>query len=230
MPALQFSAADSVYLNEATEVAPSGFKGSWPTGRGRTRKETVMTGKRSTALFFALFTLITNASGAAHERDGRSDNGEDRRRPIVWDVAIDCRTWRFNGGIPTAEFGRGDSFLADGTIFPAGTLQAGAQINDPNDPGSIGKWTQRGVMAATLAAIVSGTRPAFFATWFHLLTDGSGLVVDGPHPESGPMAVVGGMGRFSGATGELSDEIIGSNSTGCPNLRLTVTLKKQAPR
>jgi hypothetical protein len=85
-------------------------------------------------------------------------------------------------------------------------------------------------MAATVAEIVSGTRPAFFATWFHLLDDGSGLVVDGPHPESGPMAVVGGMGRFSGAGGQLIDEIIGSNVTGCPNLRLTVRLKKQAPK
>jgi hypothetical protein len=120
--------------------------------------------------------------------------------------------------------------LASGTIFPGGTLGAGAQGNDPNDPGSIGKWTQRGTMAATLAEIVSGTRPAFFATWFHFLDDGSGLVADGPHPESGPMAVVGGMGRFSGASGALFDEIIGTNTTGCPNLRLTVTLKKQAPK
>ena len=149
---------------------------------------------------------------------------------IIWDVAIDCRTWRNSGGISPAEVGRGDSFLASGRIFPGGTLSAGAQSNDPNDPGSIGSWTQRGTMAATVAEIVSGTRPAFFATWFHLLDDGSGLVVDGPHPEFGPMAVVGGMGRFSGASGEFSDEIIGTNTTGCPNLRLTITLKKQAPK
>ena len=149
---------------------------------------------------------------------------------VIWDVAIDCRSWRNNGGISLAEVGRGDSFLANGKIFPGGTFGAGTQSNDPNDPGSIGSWTQRGTMAATVAEIVSGTRPAFFATWFHLLDDGSGLVVDGPHPESGPMAVVGGMGRFSGASGELSDEIIGSNSTGCPNLRLTIKLKKQAPK
>jgi hypothetical protein len=148
------------------------------------------------------------------------------RRLITWDVAIDCRTWRFNGGISNEAFGRGDSFLADGRIFRGGTLGAGAQSNDPDDPGSIGNWTQRGTMAATGAEIVAGSRPAFFATWFHFLNDGSGLVVDGPHPESGPMAIVGGMGRFSGAGGELSDEIIGTNSTGCPNLRLTINLEK----
>ena len=151
----------------------------------------------------------------------------DPHHAITWDVAIDCSTWRFNGGISFADFGRGDSFLADGRIFPAGTIGAGPQNNDPRDPGSIGKWTQRGTMNATAADIAAGTRPAFYATWFHFLEDGSSLVVEGPHPESGPMAVVGGMGRFSGASGELVDEIIGSNSTGCPNLRLTIRLNRQ---
>jgi hypothetical protein len=154
----------------------------------------------------------------------------DSHKPITLDVAIDCRTWRFSGGIPFDGFGRGDHFLADGRLFPAGTLGSGAQRNDPNDSGSIGKWTQRGTMNATLAEIVGGTRPAFYATWFFFLDDGSGLVVEGPHPESGPMAVVGGMGRFGGAGGVLVDEIIGSNISGCPNLRVIITLKKQAPK
>jgi len=30
------------------------------------------------------------------------------------------------------------------------------------------------------------------------------------------------------APGELSDEIIGTNRTGCPNLRVTIRLKKPA--
>jgi hypothetical protein len=189
---------------------------------------------RHTVVVLVAAGLIVSGSGAVPGFPTRfgaqaveaasSDNS------ITLDVAIDCRTWRFNAGVGFATFGRGDSFLADGRIFPGGTLAAGAQSNDPNDLGSIGKWTQRGTMAATLAEILSGTRPAFFATWFHFLDDGSGLVADGPHPESGPMAVVGGMGRFSGARGTLVDEIIGTNSTGCPNLRLTVTLKKQAPK
>jgi hypothetical protein len=159
----------------------------------------------------------------------RSDHN-DNRTHIRWDVAIDCRTWRFNGGISGEASGRGDGFIADGKIFPGGTLPPGDQTNDPSDPGSIGNWVERGTMAATLAEIVAGARPAFFATWYHLLNDGSTLVADGPHPESGPMAVVGGMGRFRGARGELADEIIGWNSTGCPNLRLRITLEKQAPR
>jgi len=149
-------------------------------------------------------------------------------KSLTWDVAIDCRTFRFNGGISFEQFGRGDGFIANGKIFPAGTLPNGVQANDPNDPGSIGNWIERGTMAATLAEISAGKRPAFFASWFHFLDDGSGLIADGPHPDSGPMAIVGGMGRFRDASGELSDVIIGSNSTGCPNLRLTIRLKKRA--
>jgi len=113
-------------------------------------------------------------------------------------------------------------------MFHAGTLPSGTQSNDPNDPGSIGSWIERGTMAATLAEIGAGTRPAFFATWYHLLDDGRGLVADGPHPDSGPMVVTGGMGAFSGASGELSAEIIGTNISGCPNLRLTINIEKQA--
>ena len=154
----------------------------------------------------------------------------DTQTLIRLDVAIDCRTWRNNLGISIEEMARGDSFIANGKIFRAGTLLPGTPGNDPNDPGSIGTWVERGTMAATLQEILNGTRPAFFATWFHLLSDG-GLVADGPHPDSGPMAVVGGTGGFSGARGEISEvTIIGENITGCPNMRLTINLEKQAPK
>jgi hypothetical protein len=148
----------------------------------------------------------------------------------MWDVAIDSRTFRRNGGISPDEFGRGDTFIANGKIFPGGTIPSGNPLNHPDDPGSIGTWVERGTYAATRAEILAGTRPAFFATFFHFLDDGSKLVADGAHPESSPLAVIGGTGRFSGASGELFDEIIGRNSTGGVNLRLTITLKKQAPK
>jgi hypothetical protein len=153
-----------------------------------------------------------------------------KKNSIAWDVAIDCRTLRFNNGISFAEFGRGDGFIANGKMFRVGTLLSGDQANDPNQPGSIGDWVERATMAATFAEIAAGTRPAFFATWYHLLADGSSLVADGPHPDSGPMAVTGGVGRFSGAGGDLSAEILGTNTTGCPNLRLMLRLEKNAEK
>jgi len=186
---------------------------------------------RCAAFFVVVAGLIAmRAVGVeAASSDGRSGGTDRRNRIIAWDVAIDCRTWRINGGIPNEAAGRGDGFIANGKLFPAGTLPPGVQANDPNDPGSIGNWVERGTLAATVAEIVAGARPAFYATWYHVLDDGSTLIADGPHPESGPMAVIGGLGRFSGAAGELDDEIIGWNSTGCPNLRVAITLEK-APK
>ena len=169
------------------------------------------------------------AAAEAARADG-PDIGGKSSSTIGFDVALDCRTWRNNAGLSVESVGRGDGFIADGKIFPVGALLAGIQANDPNDPGSIGHWVQRGTMAATVAEIVAGARPAFFATWNHFFDDGSSLVADGPHPDSGPMAVIGGTGRFRGVSGELSDEIIGWNATGCPNLRLTITPVKQASK
>ena len=146
-------------------------------------------------------------------------------KTLTLDVALDCQSWRFNQGISDAAFGRGDSFIANGKIFRGGTLPAGTAGNDPNASGSIGTFIEHGIMAATLAEIDAGKRPAFAGTWYHLLNDGGGIVTEGPHPDSGPMAVVGGMGGFRGAGGEEAVNIIGTNSTGCPNMRLTLTFK-----
>jgi hypothetical protein len=56
---------------------------------------------------------------------------------------------------------------------------------------------------------------------------GGTLVVEGPVSRpTGIVAVVGGMGAFSGARGELTGVAIGTNSTGFPNLRIAFKLKK----
>lgn len=185
------------------------------------------TGRRRRVVSYVVLAgvMVAGLSAEADAGDDRGGHADIRSRAIVWDIAIDCRTFRFNGGMSFEAVGRGDTFIADGRIFPGGTLPPGFQANDPDDPGSIGHWVERGTMAATLAEIVAGVRPAFFATWYHFLDDGSALVADGPHPDSGPLAVIGGRGRFSGAGGELADEIIGWNATGCPNLRLTIALE-----
>ena len=151
----------------------------------------------------------------------------DDKGTLLLDVAIDCRTWRFNQGISFSAFGRGDSFYATGKIFRAGTLLPGTTANDPNAPGSVGTFIEHGIMAASPAEINAGTRPAFAASWLHLLDGGrGGIVAEGPHPDSGPLAVVGGMGPFRGTSGELLVSIIGTNITGCPNMRLTFNLEK----
>ena len=66
-------------------------------------------------------------SGRCHAQlsvSGRRANAGAGRHPdpIRLDVAIDCRTWRNNQGISFEEMARGDSFIANGKIFRAGTL------------------------------------------------------------------------------------------------------------
>jgi len=182
--------------------------------------------KKLMALGLVVFGLTAIAPGFISLAAAQTEAQAAERKTIRADVALDCRTWRFNHGISDPDFGRGDSFIANGKIFRVFTLRPGDQDNDPNAPGSIGTFIENGTMAATLSEILDGKRPAFVATWYHLFDGGRGLVAAGPHPDSGPMAVIGGMGRFSGASGELDVEILGYNITGCPNMRLTFNLKK----
>ena len=183
-------------------------------------------------IVLSLLTVCFGAFGLAgpFQVGLQTAKAADTEKSIILDIAIDCRTFRNNLGLPFANFGRGDGFIANGKLFPRGTLLPGAQSNDPDSAGSIGKYIEHGTFAATFAEIVAGKRPAFVATWFHLLDEGGGIVTEGPHPDSGPMAVVGGMGEFSGASGEESVNIIGTNITGCPNMRVTFNLLRGGSR
>src|SRR5437899_12346958 len=80
---------------------------------------------------------------------------------LTFDVACDCRT-----GSPAFFAGsRGDAFLVNGKIFPAGTLPSGTATNDPTEPvngvSSIGDWSCRGQVAGAfppaIAAAYSST-------------------------------------------------------------------------
>lgn len=70
-------------------------------------------------------------------------------------------------------------------------------------------------------------------TAYYQFDDGGTLVVEGPVSRpTGTVAVVGGIGGFSGATGELTGVAIGTNSTGYPNLRISFRLlppRRQTP-
>jgi hypothetical protein len=145
-------------------------------------------------------------------------------------VAIDCRTFKYNRGIPGDQALQGDSYLVKGKIFPTGTLRPGPQTNDPNEPGSIGSWVDRGQNAASFAEILAGAPfPISFFTEYYMLNDGRVLVSEGFNvsPTTARLAVVGGMGAFSGASGEALAVVIGTNRTGCANIRVTFKLEKQ---
>lgn len=152
---------------------------------------------------------------------------------LTFDVACDCRT---GAGGPN----RGDPFIINGKIFPAGTLPTGTATNDPTLPvngvAPIGNWTCRGQNSFPMPPIIASaysTSPFAFFDWYFLLNDGRALTAAGyPTSEtSGALSVTGGIGAFSGASGQVVGSnlsrgtTIGTNTTGCPNFRATFTFE-----
>jgi hypothetical protein len=154
---------------------------------------------------------------------------DDDKKTLTLDVAWDCRTFNYMRELPLDQVVRGDSFIMNGTIFPAGTLRSGNQTNDPNDPGGIGTWVARGTSTATLAQhIANPTLPAIY--WTQYLSVSSGMILtEGWHAAGGANenAVVGGTRGFRGAGGEATIESLGTNSTGCDNTRYRIILTKR---
>jgi hypothetical protein len=142
---------------------------------------------------------------------------------ITFDVACDCRT-----GSPGFFAGkRGDVFIVNGKIFPAGTLPSGTATNDPTQPvngvAPIGNWMCRGQNTFPFpAAVASAYASVPFAlnTQYFILNDGRALTVEGYTIPTGELlSLTGGIGRFSGASGFLEEGPFGTNATGCPNFR-----------
>lgn len=157
---------------------------------------------------------------------------------LVFDVATDARTFRINRGAPLPDAKRGDSFIVEGLIYPAGTLPVGGTLLSPGSfnpdttPGSIGKWVLRGTFNYDFGEIIGGAEPAVFGTQYFLFNDGRVLVSEGPHAGSHPQlrAITGGCAAYYGASGDVREELIGTNVTGLFNQRFTFKIKRQSLR
>jgi hypothetical protein len=75
---------------------------------------------------------------------------------------------------------------------------------------------------------VSSSAPLGLATAYFILNGGKSAIITegydlGPSlpPPGALLTIVGGVGDYSGAAGDLTDNIIGSNSTMCANSRVT---------
>jgi hypothetical protein len=157
----------------------------------------------------------------------------DRRdQTFTVDIACDARTFKVNRGLPLINALRGDNFIVHGKIFPGNFIPAGGSETepgtfDPDSPGSIGDWTCRGTFNFDFPELVAGAKPHTTSTQTYYFGGEDSLTSDGP--EGGmrvTRAVVGGTGRFAGATGEVVEEAFGTNRTGLFNLRFTFKLKK----
>ncbi|MFN0109919.1 MAG: hypothetical protein ACKVZH_13780 [Blastocatellia bacterium] len=197
------------------------------------------------AVSLGLFTQFNTPSVAlAQEQEaafaGPEANSIFDNIPItlVFDVATDARTFRINRGAPLPEAKRGDSFIVEGFIYPAGTLPVGGTLLNPGSfnpdttPGSIGKWVLRGTFNYDFGEIIGGAEPAVFGAQYFQFNDGRMLVSEGSHAGSRPQlrAIVGGGGAFSGAVGDVREELLGTNITGLFNQRFTFKIKRQSIR
>lgn len=155
---------------------------------------------------------------------------------LVYDVATDARTFRLNRGAQLPDARRGDSFIVEGKIYPGGTLPIGGTLLSPGSfnldtaGGSIGKWVLRGTFNYDFGEIIAGAEPAVFGTQYFIFNDSRVLVTDGSHGAVTPQLrmITGGAGPFSGAAGDVTEAIIGTNLTGLFNQRFTFRLKKQS--
>jgi hypothetical protein len=168
--------------------------------------------------------------------DNHNKNDHHKTLTIVVDVATDARTFRLNRAGTLLDALRGDGFIVQGKIFRGGTIPPGGTMEspgpfDPDAPGSIGNWVCRGTFNFDIGEIIAGAAPHVFTTQYHFFDSGKTLVHDGP--EGGTTqrrAILGGMGDFSGAAGEVIEEPIGVNSTGLFNSRFTFKIKKNSLR
>jgi hypothetical protein len=153
-------------------------------------------------------------------------------KTFILDVAQDGNTFRLNPADPAAPFARGGLGVVTGTIYPESTIPL--DFDGTFDPHAIGMW--RCVITILDESPLTGA-----VTYYFTLgetkpgSEKSMLIVQGLNSHfvgSDPriLAIVGGTGEFSGATGEVREEVIGTNATGALNLRYTFTLKKQAPK
>jgi hypothetical protein len=168
---------------------------------------------------------------AAQTVGGQDVAPEHHRKILTLDVAVDCRT------LVTGP-NRGDLFIINGKIFPAGTLPSGTASNDPTQPvngvAPIGDWLVRGQHAFPFPPAIArsyDSTPGDFATQYYILKGGhTALTAEGyaflqsQAPTDVLLSVTGGIGGFRGATGDVQAAILGPNATGCPNSRVRVNL------
>jgi len=156
------------------------------------------------------------------------------KKTFTVDVACDASTIALNrdDDPTTIPFIRADLAVVNGNIYPDGTLE---QEWAPGFPplGAIGTW--RCLFVALAEGHLGGAVTYYFAIGpFADEADEDGLILvqglnDHQDPDSVPRvhAVVGGTGIYSGATGQVLEEVIRQNDTGCFDLRFHFSLKKK---
>lgn len=132
---------------------------------------------------------------------------------LTLDVALDGRTFQLNRMDPTLGDQlptRGDSFIVNGKIYPAGTIEQG--LTGPDQPGSIGTWLCKGWFHVEDIT----QEPNVVTTQYFMLDDGNGLMSEGLEGGRTLRAIIGGYGRWGDAIGDVVEDEVEENDTLIP--------------
>jgi hypothetical protein len=153
----------------------------------------------------------------------------DETITITLDVAMDAsltragrQDWSITGPL------RGDTIVASGLIYAGGSIPDGDTTATfaLTDQGVLGTLVVRGQYVADGAEIASGAPHSLASTQIFMLDEGSGIITEGLEGAGQEVrAVVGGFGRYSGATGQVTQDVRGYNGTGGFNLRFNFAIK-----
>jgi hypothetical protein len=186
--------------------------------------------KRSVVVFSTAVALCCLAP-AVRAADQKAKAAADDVT-ITLDVAIDASSarasrqdWSITGPL------RGDAVVWNGLVYAGGTLPDGdTSASFPfTDEGRVGTIVVRGQYIADGSEIASGAPHSTASTHIFMLDEGSGVITEGLEGTGTEMrAVVGGFGKYSGATGQVTEEVLGFNGSGGVNLRFIFTLTEAA--
>jgi hypothetical protein len=193
------------------------------------------------ALALTIAAISVLAAALIFPSASRADDGDECRTFKV-DVTQHLKSNAQNDVDPAEGqtlFSRGDTFIVDGSIYPAGSIPSGIAEPDPNAR-IIGRYRERGTFTGNTEAFnrsIAGDPAAphiiaFATESFSLPDDNATILTDGIWPNARKSAyrvVLGGTGRFSGVVGEILEENIGENHDGFCNSRVTFRLKRAAP-
>jgi hypothetical protein len=152
-------------------------------------------------------------------------------KAVSYDVSLNGETFTLNQQQSGAtDVRRGDVYLLNGQIYPAGTIPAGGTREQPSSfgpdhSGSIGSFYCKGVFLVGAKKFdVEKIQRA--STQYFVLNNKSRLITEGFEGSTNTNRVImGGIGEFAGAKGVVTMERIGINATGSYNLRFTFNLE-----
>ena len=180
----------------------------------------------------AALALLGITALSTKSDDGRHSDG--RWKQLVIDVAEDARTGVLNQVNPTNALPkRGDTVITNGKIYPGGTIPS-ANGFDIDTAGSIGTWVSRGTFNFDFSQAFAGGDPIISSTDHYLFSPTGALNVQDSLMSEGQdsflstahRVVLGSTGIYRGTIGEVKVEVLGQNSTGFVNRRLTFTIRR----